>query len=70
MWIFKRMGSSSGQTHRTKKEVLDQLALKREILKTVRTRQVRHFGHVKRHNSLVEDPARGQDRRGENKTET
>jgi hypothetical protein len=44
----------------TDNEVLKQLELKRELFNTIRKRQIKFFGHIKRHNSILKDILEGK----------
>jgi hypothetical protein len=45
---------------KTNNEVLKQLKLKRELFNTILKRQMKFFGHIKRHNSLLKDTLEGK----------
>lgn len=66
IWIYTRMRHIKRTEKRTN-EVLDQLELKREILKIVRARHLRYLGRVKRHDAMLKTQLCEQGQRGENK---
>ena len=53
MWIYRRIGRIGWKEKKTNDELLKRLKMNRELLNTIRTRQMRFLGHVKRHNSLL-----------------
>ena len=60
MWIYRKIGRIVWSEKKTNYEVLKQLKLKRELLNTVRKRQMKFFGHIKRHNSILKDILEGK----------
>jgi ribonucleotide reductase beta subunit family protein with ferritin-like domain len=48
MWIYRRMGKIIWSEKKTNNKVLKQLKLKRELLNTVRKRQIKFFGHIRK----------------------
>jgi hypothetical protein len=53
MWIYRRIGRVSWTEKKTNIEVLNQLKVKKELLNTIKPRQMRYFGHIKRHNKIM-----------------
>ena len=53
MWIYRRIGRVSWKEKKTNKEVLQQLGMKKELLKEIKIRQIKYFGHIKRHDTIL-----------------
>src|SRR5579871_4018617 len=53
MWIYRRMERISWTEKQANNEVLKTLGMKREILKEIRSRQMKYFVHIKRRNTLL-----------------
>jgi hypothetical protein len=49
MWIYRRMGKIIWSEKKTNNEILKQLKLKRKLFNPVCKRQMKFFGHTKRH---------------------
>ena len=52
MWIFRRMGKISWTEKKTNKEVCKMLNVQPTLLKTIKSRKLQYFGHIKRHNNI------------------
>jgi hypothetical protein len=53
MWVYRRIGRVSWMEKKTNKEVLESLGMKRELLQEIKIRQVKYFGHIKRHDTML-----------------
>jgi hypothetical protein len=53
MWVYRRIGHISWKEKKTNKAVLEVLGIKQDLLNEVKTRQLKYFGHIKRHNFLL-----------------
>ena len=60
MWMYRRIGRISWKDRKTNEEVLNILGVKRELLKEIKFRQSRYFGHIKRHNTLLKTILEGK----------
>ncbi|GFR94770.1 UDP-glucuronosyltransferase 2A1-like [Elysia marginata] len=60
MWIYRRLAKISWKDKKTNQEVCDHLGTKREIAKTIKTRKIKYFGHIKRHTSFLKDVLEGK----------
>ncbi|GFR82178.1 endonuclease-reverse transcriptase [Elysia marginata] len=60
MWIYRRLAKISWKDKKTNQEVCDDLGTKREIAKTIKTRKIKYFGHIKRHTSFLKDVLEGK----------
>jgi hypothetical protein len=49
MWIFRRIGRISWKERLTNESVLKRIGMKRELLQDQKIRQMKYFGHIKRH---------------------
>ena len=53
MWIYRRITRTSWKDKKTNKEVLNQLGLKEtSLVKTIKTRKLSYYGHIRRHDTL------------------
>ena len=68
MWIYRRIHCISWKQKQSNTEVIEKLGKKRELMKEIKKRQVKYFGHVKRHDTLIktilEDNVEGKRARG------
>ncbi|GFR74625.1 endonuclease-reverse transcriptase [Elysia marginata] len=69
MWLYCRMARISWKEKKKNKEVLEEIGLKHtELLKTVKTRQLAYYGHIRRHQnlqkSIMEGKINGKRQRG------
>jgi hypothetical protein len=55
MWVYRRTGPISWKEKKTNKAVLEKLGMKQDLLKEVKTRQLKYFGQIKRHYSLLKN---------------
>ena len=53
MWIYRRLGHISWQQKKTNEEVLRIVNGKKELLHDLARRQMKYFGHIKRHNTIL-----------------
>ena len=53
MWVYRRIGRTSWKEKKTNKEVLRTLNMKKELLREIKIRQIKYFGHIKRHDTLL-----------------
>ena len=60
MWVNRRIGHISWKEKKTNKAVLEKLGMKQDLLKEVKTRQLKYFGHIKRHDSLLKNLLEGR----------
>ena len=52
MWTYRRLLRVSWRQHKTNACILEQLRTKPMLVKQMRKRKMKHFGHIIRHNSL------------------
>ena len=52
MWTYRRLLRVSWRQHKTNAWILEQLRTKPMLVKQMRKRKMKHFGHIIRHNSL------------------
>ncbi|GFR75281.1 endonuclease-reverse transcriptase [Elysia marginata] len=53
MWLYRRMAKISWKEKKRNKEVLEEIGLKHtQLLKTVKSRQLAYYGHIRRHQRL------------------
>ena len=68
MWTYRRIGRVSWKENKSNKEVLQQLGVKKELLKELLVIQIKYFGNIKRHDTLLktilEGKAEGKRARG------
>ena len=60
MWCFRRMAKISWKDKVTNNEVLRKLGTERNLLKLVKQRQLRYYGHIKRQNSFLTHAIEGK----------
>ena len=60
MWCFRRMGRISWKDRITNNEVLAKLGTERNLLKSVKQRQLRYYGHIKRQNGFLTHALEGK----------
>ena len=60
MWCLRRMGRISWKAKKTNEYVLKKLGSKRQLLGTVKQRQLQYFGHIKRHQRIKKDNLEGK----------
>jgi hypothetical protein len=54
------MGKIVWSEKKTNNEVLKQVKMTRELFSTIRKRQMKFFGHIKRHNNILKDILEGK----------
>ena len=54
MWIYRRIGRTSWKERKTNTEVMEKLKVKKELLMDIKIRQIKYFGHIKRHDTLLQ----------------
>ena len=68
MWTFRRMGKVSWKDKKTNEEVCTTLNIRPELLKTIKSRKLKYFGHTKRHGSvcrqIMDGKVEGKRKRG------
>ena len=68
MWTYRRMLKISWVERKTNKEVLDRMAVTPQLERMVKTRKLKYFGHIVRHDSpqkqLLEGMVEGRRSRG------
>ena len=52
MWVY-RIGRTSWKEKKTNKEVLKTFKMKKELPREIKVRQIKYFGHIKRHDTLL-----------------
>ena len=62
--MYRQIGHISWKEKKTNKAVLEKLGTKQDILKEVKTRQLKYFGHIKRHDSLLKNILEGGSEEG------
>ena len=60
MWIFRRMGKISWTEKKTNKEVCAMLNIQPTLLKTIQSRKLKYFGHIKRHHTICKEILEGK----------
>ena len=60
MWCLRRMGGVSWKDRKTNDEVLQMMKTERNLLKTIKQRKLRYFGHVKRQNGFLKMATEGK----------
>ena len=60
MWVYRRLAKISWKDMKTNQEVCELLGRKRELVKTIKTRKIKYFGHIIRHNSFLKDVLEGK----------
>ena len=60
MWCFRKMGAVSYKDRVTNDDVLKKLKTERNLLKTIKQRKLRYFGHVKRQNGILKQTLEGR----------
>ena len=60
MWCFRKMGAISYKDRVTNEDVLKKLNTERKLLKTIKQRKLRYFGHVKRQNGFLKQTLEGK----------
>ena len=55
MWCYRRLLRVSYREHRTNEWILQKLGTERQLLKQVKKRKLRFFGHIKRHPGSLEE---------------
>ena len=60
MWCFRKMGRISWKGRITINEVLEKLGPERNLLKSVKERQLRYYGHIKRQNGFLTHALEGK----------
>jgi hypothetical protein len=61
MGVYRRIGHISWKKKKTNKAVLEKLGMKQKLLEEVKTRQLKYFGHSKRHYSLLKNILEGRE---------
>lgn len=59
MWIFRRLGKISWTEKKTNQEVCTMLNVKPTLLRTIKSRKLQYFGHIKRHDSICKNIMEG-----------
>jgi hypothetical protein len=59
MWVYRRIGHISWKEKKTNKAVLEKLVMKQDLLKEVKTRQLKYFEHKKKTQLPAEEYTRG-----------
>jgi hypothetical protein len=57
MWVYRRIGHISWKEN---KAVLEKLGIKQDLLKEVKTRQLKYFGHIQIYNFLLNNILEGR----------
>ena len=60
MWTYRRMARISWKERKTNKEVCDALGLETNLLKEMKSRKLKYFGHVKRHTTILKEVMEGK----------
>ena len=60
MWIYRRIGRISWKQKQSNETVLRILGMKRQLLNNIKKRQVKYFGHVKRHDTIIKNILEGK----------
>ncbi|GFS20178.1 endonuclease-reverse transcriptase [Elysia marginata] len=60
MWTYRRLAKISWKDKKTNQEVCEHLGTRRELVNTIKTRKIKHFGHIKRHASFLRDVLEGK----------
>jgi hypothetical protein len=60
MWTLRQLGQVHWSEKKSNAEVLKMLKVKRELLKDITTKQLKYFGHIKRHNSILKEILEGK----------
>jgi hypothetical protein len=60
IWVYRRIGHKSWKEKKTNKAVLEKLGMKQDLLNEVKTRQLKYFGNIKRHDSLLKNILEGR----------
>ena len=72
MWCLRRMGRISWKELKSNKEVCAIMKTKPNLLNTIKSRKLKYFGHVKRHNTIckmiLEGKVEGKRARGRQRT--
>ena len=58
--VYRRTGRTSWKEKKTNKEVLTTLNMKKELLIKIKLRQIKYFGHIKRHETLLKTLLEGK----------
>ena len=59
MWTFRRIGRISWQRKMTNENMCRFLNMPPELIKTIKSRKLQYFSHIKRHNSLCKTVLEG-----------
>ena len=60
MLIYRRIGRVSWTEKQTNKQVLGKLGMKKQLLREIKFRQVKYFGHIKRHDTMIKSLLEGK----------
>ena len=60
MWCLRRIGGISWRDRVTNEEVLQRMGTERNLLKSVKQRQLRYFGHIKRRSGFLSQVLEGK----------
>jgi hypothetical protein len=60
MWVYRRIEHISWKERKTNKAVLEKLGMRQELLKEVKTRQLKYFKYITRHDSLLKTKLEGR----------
>ena len=60
MWTYRRMLKISWKEKKPNKTVLEIMGKETELVETVKTRKMRYFGHIRRHNTILKTVMEGK----------
>ena len=59
MWIYRRLGRIPWTEKRTNQYVLNHLNVTKSLMKDIKSRKLKYFGHVKRHQNILKSVLEG-----------
>ena len=59
MWIYRRLGRIPWTAKRTNQYVLHHLNVTKSLMKDIKSRKLKYFGHVKRHQNILKSVLEG-----------
>ena len=59
MWIYRRLGRIPWTETRTNQYVLNHLNVTKSLMKDIKSRKLKYFGHVKRHQNILKSVLEG-----------
>ena len=59
MWIYRRLGRVPWTEKRTNQYVLNHLNVTKSLMKDIKSRKLKYFGHVKRHQNIIKSVLEG-----------